>query len=237
MSYHTESAFLKRMEQRRSSPQIPFPFQSFYHIACMGNWKEVLLEQLEVIKEKKLEPICFVIGSPSDIDWVRQLPLRVAGTSSNLLLYETPTLELLYEWCEENTNGAVLYFHTKGVSKPSCKIKPLWRKLMSKHVVERWSDNLQLLCDYDIVGVNWMHDPRWPHYSGNFWMARSDWIYQLPNPALYRMQGGPDLCGNPWDRMSAEMWLGCRPYHHARSLCCENTVMWEDEKVFHLLNQ
>ena len=169
---------------------------AFYHIAAMGNWKDVLLEQKSATDAAGLRPICHVNGSPSDSEWVSAIGLDVASVSPNLKEYETPALELVYRWCCDNPSGAVIYFHTKGVSSPGDRSKAAWRRLMMSAVISPWEQNIRRLEIADLVGVNWIDSPDHPHFSGNFWMARADWVSTcLSNPRDHRDRGGPAVLG------------------------------------------
>lgn len=234
--FHSELAFAARLSQRRANPR-PFagPPTAFYHVAAMNNWKEVVTEQCEVFREAGLVPKAFLLGSKADEEWLRAMPVELIGRSQGLKQYETPTLEALWDWCTDRPDTAVIYCHTKGVSRPENPNVAPWRELMMRHVVERWRENLVKLAVADIAGVGWQGSRKRPHFSGNFWMARADWISHLPNPWDHRSAGGPTLQGQPWDRMHAEMWLGCRKYHHVENLCGHGAKLWEGPEVFQLL--
>ncbi len=236
--YHSEQSFNQRMFTRRNySNKTIKNLKCWYHIACMGdNWKRIVEEQLLTFNRAGLTPVAAVLGGTDDLEWVKKY-IQVDYHSDNILEYETSTLELIWRWCKENYNSFVLYTHTKGASNQNCLNKIAWRRLMARHVICKWKSNLEKLSIADILGVNWRDDPKYPHFSGNFWMARADWIANLQSPTSYRMQGGPVLAGNPWVRMSAEMWLGSKPWHHVESLYCRNENLWTGNRVFELLGE
>lgn len=232
--YHSDYAFQRRMATRRASPVTPGPLAAFYHVACMGNWREVFAEQLAAFRAVGLQPTACVTGTEAEFAEVAdQLPSLYNGP--DLLSYETPTQQRLYDWALHNPSGAVLYCHTKGVSQPQDANKVAWRRLMQRHVIERWRENLDRLAVSDAVGVGWIDCPRYPHFSGNFWMSRADWIVTLPEPDAYQSQSGPAIAGNPWRRMCAEFWIGSRPYHRIESLACRNEPLWAGRRVHELL--
>ena len=68
-------------------------FAAFYHIAAIGNWKEVVLEQKKVADAVGLAPRCLVLGTDEDVEWVRSTGLDVQWSINDLHEYETPTLE------------------------------------------------------------------------------------------------------------------------------------------------
>jgi SAM-dependent methyltransferase len=232
--YHTQQAFDARMAARRSNPITPDPFSCWYHVACMGNWREVFTEQLSELRAVGIEPTACVLGTPDDVAYVAaQIP--VAYSSSRMDEYEIPTLQRAYDWAREHPTGAVLYLHTKGVSAPADRNKTAWRRLMSRLVVDPWREHLQQLSLADMVGPNWQTSPKYPHFQGNFWLARSDWLSSLATPIQYQGQGGPTVAGNPWRRMSAELWVGSQPYHHVISLGGTNQQWCWHNGAIHVL--
>lgn len=233
--YHTKESFDARLEARRADPCVPLPLQVFWHIGCLNHWREVVQEQYDLFRSVGLRPIAGVLGSPEDAAWVRSLGIEVGYTNPDLENWETLTLQMLWEWCLAHPAGSVLYAHSKGVTAPDSTNKPAWRHLMAHYVIKRWRHNLHRLAVADLTGVNWQHSPSHPHFSGNFWMARSDWIAHLPPPLKHLESGGPTIAGHGWRRMHCEMWLGARPWHHVEHLCCENTCLWSGEQVHQLL--
>ena len=233
--YHSKEAFSERMVSRKTNPIPPKELAAFYHVAAMGNWQDVVTEQCEMLAGKGIIPKCYLLGEKADEDWLARMPVEIIGRSTSLTLYETPTLSALWDWCKTHEDSAVLYFHTKGVSKPEDSNVEPWRKLMELHLIKRVEENMPCLAVADIVGVNWQEKRERPHFSGNFWMARADWVNSLPDPWDHRKAGGPVLGGNTWARMHAEMWIGCRNYHHIESLCCMNKNLWSGPEVHRLL--
>jgi hypothetical protein len=107
--------------------------------------------------------------------------INVHANSSD---YEFPTIIELQKNCNQDQEEfAVLYLHLKGVThlnNPYNKPTEDWRHLMQYFNVENWRQCVaKLKDDYDTVGVNFCSDPL-PHYSGNFWWARSSYIRILP---------------------------------------------------------
>ena len=234
LEYHTRAAFDVRMQQRRANPIKPWPLGVFYHVACMNNWREVFDEQADTFDRLGLAPVAGVLGSEDDAEYVAER-MKVAYLSPTLTEYEVPTLELAWEWAKRNPDAAVMYAHTKGVSNPTDANKPAWRSLMTRYVIEAWEANVERLAEYDAIGVDWQQSAIHPHFSGNFWLARADWLKQLNSPTEYRAKGGPTIAGNAWERMAAEVWIGSKPFHHVESLCCTDTNLWSGSDVFRLL--
>jgi SAM-dependent methyltransferase len=234
--YHCDLAFHERLRLRQTDPKEVSPLRTFYHVACMGSWRQVFRDQVAILGDLGLQPECHVLGTSEDFaEVVAQFPDAVHH-GQNFTLYETPTLEAAHRWAIENPTGAVLYLHTKGVSQPQDEGKQAWRILMEEALLRDWVGALRSLSHYDMVGLNWMANQDFPHYCGNFWMARNDWLASLPSPQDYRAAGGPWIAGNPWERMHAEMWLGSRPWHHMRSLRFQGERLWERDRATELLD-
>ena len=154
--------------------------------------------------------------------------LSVIYQSTNFREYEHPTLLAIWEHATQEQDSAILYLHTKGVSHPNDACKRQWRRVMQRYLIADWRQNHMALAEYDFVGANWQDSASFPHYQGNFWMARCDWIAHLQNPAIYRAQNRHIVfAGQAWDRMHAELWLGSRPWHHLKSLVCVGHQWWK----------
>lgn len=230
-----DNTFVGIMSKRRSAINFK-DFGVFYHIAAMNNWKDVVIEQKNICDNLNLKPICGLLGSKKDCEWAESIGLDIQYHSTNIYEYESPTLKILYNWSKQHPDGCVMYFHTKGVSAPHIIGKTYWRWLMTEQIILNYQDNLKRLNIADILGVSWMHG-YFAHFAGNFWMARCDWINILEDPLDHQKKGGPNVAGNPWKRMSAELWLGSQPYHMADSLCgmglcmyCEDLPLYDKYK-------
>jgi len=128
----------------------------------------------------------------------------------NLLLYEWPTLLKAYDDCQKSDSD-VWYIHTKGVSNSRSDVPArvqhnllAWRSVMSYWVIKRYETCRNLLkTGFDAVGPFYVLEP--PHFSGNFWWAKSSHIRSLGNPS-----------GN---RSQAEFWIGSYNGSKLKSLC------------------
>jgi len=221
--------------------------QLFYHCAIIRTWRRVVAEQMALFKSVGLPPKIGAVGPMDDAFGVLTGNFGdVVYHGPNVQEYETPTLQKLWEWCHDLNNPtewAVIYAHTKGVSKPG-SMRRAWRKLMEHWVVSKWKENLSLLRDHDAVGVNWrLSAPRWPtpHFAGTFWMARAEWINRLDAPVVhkkngdYRWQAANKRAD--WHRMHAEMWIGSKPGIRAVSLACSDTRICRLPTLLMLLRQ
>lgn len=198
-----------------------------YHAAGIGNWQEVVREQMLTLRESGLASALKEIGDEVRIthvgsDYSREeivreaarhdVPIRIVRTDHNISHYETFAMLEIEKLAKiEQTDRPIIYHHTKGVSNPGDTSKWLWRHVMTNYVIHKWQENLQLLDkDYDAVGFNWWgHGEQ--HFSGTFWMATANWIRQLPDFVSYHH--AKNLI-----RYSCELWIGaqanptCRAY-------------------------
>jgi glycosyltransferase involved in cell wall biosynthesis len=187
----------------------------FYHLACIGNWHDVLAEQVGQLADNHFEELnVSLLGSPND----RGQALAIcAGAgidatpvfeSDDLSWFERPALLAVEAHAAANT-GYVLYLHGKGVSNPGDAIKARWRRLMMDELIGQWEQCVVQLPHYDVIGVNWRHMPPISHFSGNFWYASTDYLGQLPRFSPFYDKPRYVI----WDaindkRLSCEFWLG-----------------------------
>jgi hypothetical protein len=206
------------------------PIVVVYHVAGMGDWHEVCAEQLRLLRDCGLgdQVRCTYLGD--DVDWLKReaakcrVSLVMVDVDQNIHHFETRAILEVERLCKvERIDTPVLYMHTKGVSAPGHAGKLLWRRAMEEHVVRRWRTNLKYIADgagYDAVGLNW-HQRGTQHFSGNFWIARPDWIRRLPDFTQYhhalRLQ-----------RYSCEMWIGAQQWCRAYSLGCADLASWDN---------
>jgi hypothetical protein len=239
-TYHTREAFEARMRQRRESPRPITQYAVFYHAALMTGWEPIVAEQLALFGHVGLTDIKSVVLSPSAADRRRFLDIArhygvsvdVVGTAREFRPCEGPTLTAVHAWAGQHAGAAVLYVHTKGASAPSDPHKAKGRRVMARYVVGGWRDNLKRLEAADTVGCAWQHSHNFPHWCGNFWAARTDWLTHLPAPDEYR-HSRPDFLWagvHSWrDRMFAETWVGCEPFHHIDDQLWGNFKLWSED--------
>lgn len=204
-----------------------------YHIATMGNWKEVVVEQMCVLRNTGLSS---ALASVNDFVHVTMVgdgadfvhaaaastdtPIRIVRSDPNTLHYETFAMVEI-ESLAKTTERPILYFHTKGVSAPDNLEKVQWRHVMQRYVLDQWEANVQLLesNEWDATGWNWWNHGH-KHFSGTFWIARADWIRKLPDYVQFHHS-------HALSRFSCELWIGswnnCRAYSHG----IKNAVTWD----------
>jgi Methyltransferase domain len=202
----------------------------FYHLACTGNWRQVLHEQMGLLREAGFSRVSLtVLGDEEDLRDARSicdeldLTIDILFQASQLTLFETPTLLAIEEYAAAN-EGHVLYLHSKGVSNPADETKVQWRQLMMLELVEKWERRMLELPYYDAIGVNWREMPPVSHFSGNFWYASTKYLRTLPDFESYYADPGYRM----WDavndrRLACEFWIGAGvPSPRVLSLACRN---------------
>jgi hypothetical protein len=185
----------------------------FYHLYTVNNWRQVLGEQILRWSESGLTGattriFASVVGPLADegaavLSALCGERLEVVHQSADGSSRERPILEYARRFCEEREPlaRACWYMHAKGVSDQHCENPNVsdWRRLLDHFAVDRWRDCAAALEDHDACGVNWHREPA-PHFSGNYWWARPDYLRRLP------LRVGPA-------NFDQERWIGLSQPH------------------------
>lgn len=197
-----------------------------YHIAQMGNWRDVVNQQLMLLRQVGLHRDVGITFLGTEIRWVVDRCI-VHGVTAKILQHDPnlnhcETLAMIeVEKLAKTTENPILYFHTKGVSAPHHAQKTDWRRFMEEWVIRRWRENVTYLEDHDAVGVSWWQGGE-QHFSGNFWISNPSWIRKLPNFIQYHWDKGGS-------RFSCEMWIGAHQWCKARSVGLKEQILsWFD---------
>jgi len=163
----------------------------YIHICCINNWKDIVGDLVNKIKDsglyEKIDEIrCCFLGDFTTDFFGGDPKIHVRGNSSDLSLHEKFTIDLLREDAINEPHFQVLYMHSKGVSnqyvtnlKKAGYIKD-WVNYMCYFLIYKHELAFKTLEGADTVGVNLqLIPPIKPHYSGNFWWANSDYIKKL----------------------------------------------------------
>jgi hypothetical protein len=193
----------------------------FVHIATTGRWRAIANELFKTLMESGLYErssriFVGVVGPEAEEYIPPGEKTEVVYRSINLDAFEFPTLRELRRFCQ-TSDGFVYYVHGKGVSRNSPQVDD-WRQYMLHFVVTRHQDCADsLAAGADICGVNWFDKP-WPHFSGNFWWARTQYVRQLPDPADLAV-----VIANPThsQRHRCERWIGSAP--GVRHVCLDHS--------------
>jgi hypothetical protein len=154
----------------------------YIHVCCINNWKEIFGKLLSDIRSSglydKVNKIRVnILTQTLDLDLFKDDKIEILGISNNLRVYESSTLNLLYKH-SLTQDFKVLYLHTKGVKHNGKNINVIdWVKYMSYFNIYKHEECLNMLDNYDAVGVNYFDSPR--HFSGNFWWSTSKHISKL----------------------------------------------------------
>jgi len=187
--------------------QLSPPIYGFMHVAMLNHWHSVVEEQLLKLRASGLwnrtrRIFVGLLGPrPEEFDFADD-KLEVVYRSADIGQAEFPTLEFLQHFCKEK-DCLVYYIHTKGVFHLSETTRD-WRHLMEHFVIQRHEECTQSLVDHDLCGVNWNVASLGPHFSGNFWWARSAYVRTLPSLASLRRE----MPSGRTDRHLCERWIG-----------------------------
>jgi len=185
------------------------PFRIYFHLCLLDQEVISICRQLvddylfpsKILEDEQCQGLfLFFVGDDDDneertswknvcLQLLSHPKTKIHGTSPDMSFYERFTLHSLYQDCVSTTEPfAVLYFHTKGISRvSSTKEYPniiLWRKAMWYFLILHYHTCLQTLLfqpHVDAVGCLFSKRP-FPHYSGNFWWSHSTYISSLPFP-------------------------------------------------------
>jgi len=183
----------------------------FYHIGQIGLGAFVYLQQVHRLYAsgliKEADHIHFGVNGDQELF---NVPDKAAVKINQNHKEETETLISLRDFCKENTDYKVLYFHTKGVSQQSLNGES-WRLMMEYFVIDGWKECVKYLENYDAVGSNlkilgpttWSDGTEtWEkagtkHFVGNFWWANASYISTLDDKFLESNF-----------RLDREFWIG-----------------------------
>lgn len=212
----------------------------FWHVNELGGWRDVADQQWKLMADSGLEKAAKEInicanGQPWTFEpWVTahnagkiKTNVKLISVCSHAAFHEWTTLNYMHNQAKQSEeNFYICYIHLKGLLRWGDPNVGDWRDFMNWGAIEKWQDNVAALADHDCSGTNWNTEP-WPHFSGNFWWARSDYVKKLdtlihPEDKLARgftqFKQHPT---NPHWRFDNEAWIGSKnPRYHeiARSL-------------------
>ena len=163
----------------------------YIHVCCINNWRQIFGNLLYHIKssdlyEKITKIRVNILGEGFDICDDK---IEIIGVSNNLSLYESSTLNLLYDHALKE-DFRVLYLHTKGVTRGENMFIKDWVKYLCYFNIYKHQDCLSMLDTHDAVGVNLNSNPT--HFSGNFWWSTSKHIKQL-GPCINKNYNSPEF--------------------------------------------
>lgn len=187
--------FLDNVIHNIDMPSIPIII--YYHIAEIGNWENIVIEQFKMLKSSGLYDKCIEIrvgflGNINNILPYLNNKIRLYYHSKNVKEFEHPTINNLLSFAKDTYDEySILYIHNKGSSSGINNTHVHnWRRLMMYYLVEQHRKCLHYLNTYDTVGCNLCESKNYTckilnekhnyHYSGNFWWSKTSYIKKLP---------------------------------------------------------
>jgi hypothetical protein len=181
-----------------------------YHAFLVGNWKELVEQQISRIVESGLYDQCdffYMTVNKQDVPEEELLNLIERYKKIDVEFTEFNHAEYLgirkvKQIGESYDDAKILYFHTKGVSNNwrDYKTKEVsftksenvefWREGLEYFVIDKWRDCVDLLDEYDNVGMSC--NGGW--YWGNFWWTKSQHVRKTQEVGI-------------WGRWDYEAWL------------------------------
>jgi len=152
--------------------------------------------------------------------------LRYVNTDASK--WEWPTINAIKHDCDKsiNSNYFIGYAHLKGLTSGDFTNSNSsdWRDYLVYWTIEKWKSNVdKLSAGYRVSGVNWFDYP-FPHFSGNFWWATSNYIQTLDplqDPSTFNTgqvstlvrnfdTGNFEILTNTTARFECEAWIGSK---------------------------
>jgi len=201
----------------------------FIHAALLDGVEKRIEQYITKIFDSKL--ICIIsviyinfIGNSSipQMECLKHDKIKIISTSSNLLDYELPTIQYLWDFSVKNPEYKILYLHTKGIGKTINLCIEDQIEYMLYFLITNWQYCINKLNDNDTIGVDLRNKPV-IHYSGNFWWANGSYILTLPSPEVFN-----DLnkYPNPLNslRHNQEFWICYNKKKHYSLFDCKIDV-------------
>jgi len=166
----------------------------YLHVPELPGWQTVFAEMLGKMEDSGLleaaDEINFCVNgilANMEIPMLKLAEIdpkfKIVHVNGDAKKWEYPTINKLKEDADaDNEPHYVGYAHLKALSRPNLYDQKGvdWRHYLTYWTIERWEDNIAKLDEgFDLVGVNWAWQP-WPHMSGNFWWANTNYLRQLP---------------------------------------------------------
>jgi len=182
----------------------------FYHIAQIGFGAFIYQQQVHRLYSSGLiqaaDYIHFGINGDKELF---NIPEKATVNYNKDWKSEKETLLSLKEFCKENPDYKVLYFHTKGATKDELSVHS-WRLMMEYFTIDKWKECVKHLDEYTCVGSHLgtigpsicadgslIENDRTYAYMGNFWWANASYINTIKSRYI------DSDC-----RMEKERWIG-----------------------------
>jgi hypothetical protein len=161
----------------------PKPTYGVYFICCIGNYLNIINNQIQHLIDSGLynecdKIICFVCMVTDECIEILKKYNKIQIISTNENLYEKFAINN-YKNYIHTEDYYLFYIHSKSVTRKE-KCNNDWTDLCNYFTINKWRLNIELLTYYDCVGINLKNYPK-KHYSGNFWWAKSEHLNKLKN--------------------------------------------------------
>ena len=187
--------------------EIP-PIYGLYFISCIGNYLNIVNEQLEILVNSDLYKetrniLLFICSYDNNIklNYIinkYDIDKKCIVVTNHENAYEKFAINNYKSYIKDDVYY-LYYFHTKGVTRQ----QPIFhnrRKILNFYTLKKYKLNLKLLQNYDAIGCSLTQSPKL-HFSGNFWWSKSEHLNTLPitigdeylDPEMY-------ICSNPNSR-------------------------------------
>jgi len=180
------------------------PILVFHHSYLINNWKNILLDQINLMKDSGLYDASTNIYSTYYGDNERVIDeftdlIKQSDISNKFILRkdeknigEFACLQMIYETCA-GKSAYIGYFHTKGAYSESISANigiKAWRDYLNYFTITKWKESIDKLKEgYDITSVN--HDYNDIHHDyivGGFLWTTSEYVKSLPYPTDNRFE-------------------------------------------------
>lgn len=214
------------------------PIAVFSHNYLKNHWFDIVSKQMSKLYRsglyKRADKIVYGVQCEKEDDYHTFMDIlntydvdrkiEVYRYSKNM--YEYPTLIHLQNYCNQNPNAKVLYYHAKGTSRQYDKNIESWRECLEYFNIELWRKSIEnfKFDKHDVCGalyVTWfafLDKVLTNYYSGNFWWATAKYINTLPNLSQ-------KMAESNMDRDIPERWIGYGA-HRWGNYYSENVSAW-----------
>lgn len=137
---------------------------------------------------------------------------------------EMDSIDLIHKFCQSNSEGKILYLHSKGATRQNNPNVKAWVDYMEYFLIEKYQNCLNELETHDVVGVDYLTTPM-KHFSGNFWWANSNYIKRRKN-FTESLNNSKEIKHPRW---YCEFWVLDNEEVNVKSLHQSNTDLYVNE--------
>lgn len=160
----------------------------FYHLLQVPGWEFLYQQQIwRLCSSGLMAQAEFIYIGINGKEPLFYMPPRAKVVYNTVSTSEHDTLKAIEKFAGETTeNYKILYFHSKGITRYNLNTQA-WRLYMEHCLIQNWADCTKLLDEFDCVGTSYREDTYvgwYPHFSGNFWWANTDYLKKLDTTYL-----------------------------------------------------